>query len=354
MHRTAGVWRAVALCTLCASGSSAAAGNEATLELVVGQPDELALQELHLVVDGEERPIALPAGPEVPSPVYTGPIAPGVHELTLQATYRGRSPIFTYLEGYRFRMRGRGKVEVLAGEVVHVQSRVLSRKGLTVQWHEQPYLSLTVVNSRSVRQIDEPPGPAEAAAEAAPNAAAPSPEPQPAAAAVAASPRAVPAAELRPAATPEAAAPRATPPAEPEPPAAATPASRAAPAAASPPPAAPAAEAASCALEAVHFEFARSELGESARAALDRFAACLGGTNAAFVLEGHCDVRGSEDYNRRLGADRARSAARYLRERGVAAGRISVRSYGKSRPLCTADGPECDARNRRVEASLRE
>ncbi len=334
-HRTAGVWRAVAVCALSVTSPLAAAGSEATLELVVSQPDELELQELHLIVDGEQRPIALPAGAEVPSPVYTGAISPGAHELTVEATYRGRSPIFTYLEGYRFRMRGRGKVEVPAGEVVRVQSRVLSRKGLTVQWHEQPYLSLTVVNSQPVRQIDvEPAAPEEPVAAAAPTGTAPTSEPRPPGTA-AAPPRAAPASESRPEA---AAPPPPVPAAEPQPRAAAVSAPRGAP----------------CALGAVHFEFAKAELGEMARAALDRFAACLGGTSTAVLLEGHCDVRGPEEYNLRLGADRARSAARYLRERGVAGKRISVRSYGKSRPLCTGSDPGCDARNRRVEARLRE
>ena len=291
----------MAVCTLCASGPPAVAGSEATLELFVGHPDELALEALHFVVDGEERPITLPSGAEVPSPVYRGSVAPGAHDLAVEAIYRGRSAIFTYVEGYRFRIRGRGKLEVVAEEVVRIQSRVLSRKGLTVQWHEKPYLSLTAVTSQSVQQIDaEPPVPSEPTAEAAP-------------------PRAALAAESQP---PVAAVPVLVP--------------------------------VPCALETVHFEFAEAELGEGARAALDRFVACLGGTSAAVLLEGHCDVRGPEEYNQWLGAERARSAARHLQERGVAAGRISVRSYGKSRPLCTAAGPECAARNRRVEAVLQE
>ncbi len=300
----------MAACALCAPAAPAA-GDDATLELYVNQPEELALQALRLDVDGRERPVALHAG-GAEGPVYAGTLAPGVHELGVEATYQGRSAVFTYLEGYRFRMRGRGKLEVAGGEVVRVHSRVLSRKGITVQWQDQPYLSLTAVTGHAARRIDVEPQEGEPAAAAAP---APGPAPPPA----------------------EASAPAPAP----EPPAAAP----------AEPARAPGGE--GCSLAAVRFAFARADLGEAARAALDRFAACLARTGAAIRLEGHCDARGPEAYNLRLGEERARAAARYLEERGVAPGRISVRSFGKERPLCTAQGAECAARNRRVEAVLR-
>jgi peptidoglycan-associated lipoprotein len=362
------------------AGGEATTGSEATLELFVSQPDELALEALHLVVDGGERAVTLPSAAEASAPVYSGAVAPGAHDLAVEAIYRGRSPIFTYLEGYRFHIRGRGKLEVAAGEVVRVQSRVLSREGLTVQWHEKPYLSLTAVTSHSVRRIDAAPTPESTAeppepkAEAAPPGAAPAKEPQPTvAAAPAPEPQptaaAAPAPEQQRAAVAQAPEPQpsaaATQAPEPEPRvAAAGPRRRmaaesrsrvvAAPAPGRPAPVAATTGPTPCAFEPVHFEFDKADLSEDARAALDRFAACLAGAKGAVLLEGHCDVRGSEEYNQWLGGERGRSAARQLRERGVASGRITVRSYGKSRPLCTEDSPECHARNRRVEAVLKQ
>ncbi len=64
-------------------------------------------------------------------------------------------------------------------------------------------------------------------------------------------------------------------------------------------------------------------------------------------IEGHCDERGSEDYNMALGAKRAQSAKDYLVTLGIPASRISTISYGKELPLCTEHDESCWAQNRR-------
>ncbi len=64
-------------------------------------------------------------------------------------------------------------------------------------------------------------------------------------------------------------------------------------------------------------------------------------------VEGHCDERGSEDYNLALGAKRAQSAKDYLVTLGVPESRISTISYGKELPLCTEHDEDCWAQNRR-------
>ncbi len=64
-------------------------------------------------------------------------------------------------------------------------------------------------------------------------------------------------------------------------------------------------------------------------------------------IEGHCDNRGSEEYNLALGAKRAQAAKDYLETLGIAADRMSTISYGKELPLCTEDTEDCWAQNRR-------
>jgi peptidoglycan-associated lipoprotein len=66
-----------------------------------------------------------------------------------------------------------------------------------------------------------------------------------------------------------------------------------------------------------------------------------------FTIEGHCDERGSEEYNLGLGDRRATSAKRYLVNLGIADSRIQSTSYGKERPFCTERTESCWQQNRR-------
>jgi peptidoglycan-associated lipoprotein len=71
-------------------------------------------------------------------------------------------------------------------------------------------------------------------------------------------------------------------------------------------------------------------------------------TKASVELEGHCDNRGTIEYNLALGAKRAKAVQDYLTTQGIAAERVKTISYGKELPLCHEDTEECWARNRRV------
>jgi len=64
------------------------------------------------------------------------------------------------------------------------------------------------------------------------------------------------------------------------------------------------------------------------------------------TVEGHCDDRGSAEYNLALGASRAESIKRSLVQQGVSADRIKTISYGKEKPFCTEDNDQCWQRNR--------
>ena len=65
------------------------------------------------------------------------------------------------------------------------------------------------------------------------------------------------------------------------------------------------------------------------------------------MIEGHCDDRGSEEYNLALGASRANSLKESLASNGIDAARVSTISYGKEKPFCTTDDEQCWQENRR-------
>ncbi|MGA7909237.1 MAG: peptidoglycan-associated lipoprotein Pal [Candidatus Sulfotelmatobacter sp.] len=70
------------------------------------------------------------------------------------------------------------------------------------------------------------------------------------------------------------------------------------------------------------------------------------------MLEGHCDDRGSEEYNLALGASRANSLKRSLEQQGVNADRIKTISYGKEKPFCSTDDEQCWQANRRDHVAI--
>ena len=65
------------------------------------------------------------------------------------------------------------------------------------------------------------------------------------------------------------------------------------------------------------------------------------------LIKGHCDERGTNEYNLALGEKRAKAAMNYLVAQGVQASRITIISYGKERPVCTEKTEACWAKNRR-------
>jgi OmpA-OmpF porin, OOP family len=104
-------------------------------------------------------------------------------------------------------------------------------------------------------------------------------------------------------------------------------------------------------LEDIHFDFDQYELRPDARAILKRHAAWMMENQDAIltiVVEGHCDERGTAEYNMALGQRRANAAAKYLIDLGVDAKRISTISYGFERPLDPGHNEEAWAKNRRA------
>ena len=99
----------------------------------------------------------------------------------------------------------------------------------------------------------------------------------------------------------------------------------------------------------VHFALDRYDLDGEARAILDSQAAWLAHwPNVPVSLEGHCDERGTREYNLALGDRRANAAKNYLASRGINPARISTISYGKERPIAQGSDEASWAQNRRA------
>jgi peptidoglycan-associated lipoprotein len=100
--------------------------------------------------------------------------------------------------------------------------------------------------------------------------------------------------------------------------------------------------------EHIYFAFDKYNLDEAAQDALRSKAAFLQENPDLYItIEGHCDERGTNEYNLALGDRRAESAKSFLVDMGIEAYRISTVSYGEERPLCYEQTEECWANNRR-------
>ena len=105
-----------------------------------------------------------------------------------------------------------------------------------------------------------------------------------------------------------------------------------------------------------YFDYDKSDIRDDARQVLTRDADLLKRIFAAdpgfsVVIEGHCDERGSAEYNLGLGDRRATAAKDFLVQLGVPANRLTTISYGKDRPVCTDANEACYQRNRRAHLS---
>ncbi len=109
-------------------------------------------------------------------------------------------------------------------------------------------------------------------------------------------------------------------------------------------------DAAKSALTPIYFEFDQATLTSDARQTLRTHYEFLRNyPQAAIVVEGHCDDRGTDEYNLALGERRAKSVKDYLSSLGVEAGRLSIISYGEERPVVFGSGESSWAKNRRAE-----
>ena len=104
-------------------------------------------------------------------------------------------------------------------------------------------------------------------------------------------------------------------------------------------------------LETVYFDFDKSDLRQDARDVLYKNSEILlkAKTDAKIKIEGHCDERGSAEYNLALGERRAKSALQYLLTLGVQADRLSFISYGKEKPAVQGHDEAAWSKNRRAE-----
>jgi peptidoglycan-associated lipoprotein len=97
------------------------------------------------------------------------------------------------------------------------------------------------------------------------------------------------------------------------------------------------------------FDYDKANIRDDARSALTKTAEFLRSyPQVAIVIEGHCDERGSTEYNVALGDRRSDAAKDFLAQQGVTTDRIQTISYGKERPFCTQSNESCWQQNRRA------
>jgi peptidoglycan-associated lipoprotein len=100
--------------------------------------------------------------------------------------------------------------------------------------------------------------------------------------------------------------------------------------------------------DTIHFALNQYNIEDNDKNTLNKQAAWLARyPSVRLTVEGHCDERGTREYNLALGARRANAVKEFLVAQGVAAGRLETVSYGKERPICTESNEDCWAQNRR-------
>jgi peptidoglycan-associated lipoprotein len=102
-------------------------------------------------------------------------------------------------------------------------------------------------------------------------------------------------------------------------------------------------------LKDVFFDFDKYDVRADDAKILDGNAAWLkSNANNLVLIEGHCDERGTNEYNLALGERRAKATMNYLVAQGIQANRITIISYGKERPVCSEKSEGCWQKNRRA------
>jgi peptidoglycan-associated lipoprotein len=98
----------------------------------------------------------------------------------------------------------------------------------------------------------------------------------------------------------------------------------------------------------VFFDYDKSDLKPEARRQIERWAAFMKtNANATITIEGHCDERGTREYNLALGERRANAAKNFLVSQGIEARRVATISYGKERPAVNGSNEAAWSQNRR-------
>jgi peptidoglycan-associated lipoprotein len=101
--------------------------------------------------------------------------------------------------------------------------------------------------------------------------------------------------------------------------------------------------------EDIYFDYDKYDVRSDAKPVLQNVASwLLKNTSAKLLIEGHCDERGTSEYNLALGDRRARAVRDYLVALGIASDRVETISYGEEKPVCTEKTDECWVKNRRA------
>ena len=103
----------------------------------------------------------------------------------------------------------------------------------------------------------------------------------------------------------------------------------------------------------VYFDLDESTIKAEFEALLQAGAGALRESGASITIEGHCDERGSEEYNVALGERRGNAVRRYLYDLGVPNGQMTVVSYGEARPAVNGSGETAFQLNRRAQFTVR-
>lgn len=106
-------------------------------------------------------------------------------------------------------------------------------------------------------------------------------------------------------------------------------------------------------IQDIHFDYDRYDIKDDAKPVLKEVSAILSrNKNIKVIIEGHCDERGTNEYNLGLGDRRANSAREFLIALGIPSNKIETISYGEEKPLCENQTEECWAKNRRAHFVL--
>jgi outer membrane protein OmpA-like peptidoglycan-associated protein len=312
-----------------AFGQSELAGESTEMTLEVFHYQELgstfAIRSATYLLDGKQ--ILSLRGAELQNRLANGPqlhqmsLTSGVHVIALQIGYEGTSGVFQYVDKYRFTMKGYLLVESKPGYRIKVISKGVERSGWVEKWQNRPSFKLAGLPQKAVLRVRVSPV-ERAEAKGDDNDA----ELQPVTITVS---------EEDARLLEEYVAHHASPPA---------------------PPGTKVAQvqveagASGCGPVVVHFPFRRATLNRSAQRALEALAACLlRSPEKGLRVEGHCDERGSDAFNDRLSAARAKATVSFLILRGIMPDRMRAASFGKRRSLCSEQTEACYSQNRRAE-----
>jgi peptidoglycan-associated lipoprotein len=107
-----------------------------------------------------------------------------------------------------------------------------------------------------------------------------------------------------------------------------------------------------CEFQNVYFDYNESSLTTEARKIMGTNVECANTVGVPLTVEGHCDERGTDEYNLALGQRRSDSVKRFMKDRGVGS-QLDTISYGEEKPVCSESGESCWWRNRRAETKIK-